>query len=211
MADAGANDEDDFQAVYGAWQPLSVLEVADLMRGFPHPWWIVGGHAIEAFTGVRRPHEDIDVSFFPDALQAFRTQVGGRYHLWSNDGGTFRLLGDQNPEPLKPLAQIWARENAQSPWVLDVTPSPSVGGKWQSKRDREHLAELDDVTWADARGVRFLNPEIVLRFKATLNRERDRLDLGSAWPLLTDEKRTWLRDAVQSAHPSHPWGGLLRA
>lgn len=32
------------------------------MNGFDRPWWIIGigGWSIDAFTGVRRDHEDID-------------------------------------------------------------------------------------------------------------------------------------------------------
>ena len=207
----GTPDAEDiaFYATYGDWQPLTVTELASLMAGFQHPWWLVGGHAIEAFSGVQRAHSDMDVSFFSSAILDFRKQLEGRYHVWSNHGGTFRILDDKHPEPLHPLAQIWARKNAQSPWVLDGAPSPSIGGRWQSKRDSEHVADLDDVTWADARGVRFLNPEVVLLFKAAQNREMDRFELATAWPLLTSEKRQWLRDAVRRYDPEHPWNERL--
>lgn len=207
----GTPDEEDiaFYATYGEWQPLTVTELSDLMRGFPHPWWLVGGHAIDAFTGVPRPHADIDVSFFSHSTPDFRKHLGGRYHLWSNYGGTFRLLDDKHPEPLHPLAQIWARENAQSPWVLDGVPNPSVAGRWQSKRDDEHVADLDQVTWVDDHQMRFLNPEVVLLFKAAQNREMDRFDLDNVWPLLTGEERQWLRDAVRRFDREHPWNERL--
>jgi hypothetical protein len=205
-------DEDaEFFATYGDWAPLTIAEVAELLRGFDEAWWVVGGQAIEAFTGVTRPHDDIDVSFFPDAIDAFRKHLDARYHLWSNHGGTFRLLNADQPEPLHPLAQVWLRKDARSPWVLDVTPSPSVDGKWQSKRDASHVTNLEDVTWTDDRGVRFLNAEIALLFKARHNREKDRFDLGKAWPLLADEKRQWLRAAVRAYDPQHPWIALLEA
>src|SRR5688572_29270907 len=125
---ASGEDDAEFYRIYGTWQPFTVAEVVDLMGGFPHPWWVVGGHALEAFAGVTRPHEDLDISFFADAVQDFRRQLEGRYHLWSNDGGTFRFFDDKHPEPLHPLAQVWVRENAQSPWLLDAIPTPSVDG-----------------------------------------------------------------------------------
>src|ERR1700753_1171023 len=43
------------------WQPLAVSQVAALFAAAPAPWWIAGGHAIELFTGLHRPHKDIDV------------------------------------------------------------------------------------------------------------------------------------------------------
>ena len=128
----------EFHAIYGEWDPLSIAELSGLMQGFGHPWWIIGGHAIEAFTGIPRPHGDIDLSFFPEAFEDFRKQLDGKYHLWSNHGGTFRHIDADHPEPLHPLAQVWARRKAQSPWVLDAAPTPSVSGSWQSKRDSDH-------------------------------------------------------------------------
>ncbi|MGZ5417034.1 MAG: hypothetical protein ACXWDI_07625 [Nocardioides sp.] len=85
-------DADDiaFTDVYGDWDPLTPGELAVLMEGFPEPWWIVGGHAMEAFTGVRRFHEDIDMVLFADAVPALREQLGETFHLWSNHGGTSR-------------------------------------------------------------------------------------------------------------------------
>ena len=209
-SDRAPYDEDsEFFATYGDWAPLTVAEVVELLRGFDEPWWVVGGQAIEAFTGVARLHDDIDISFFPDAIPSFREQLEDRYHLWSNHGGTFRLLSAEHPQPLHPLAQIWVRKDARSPWVLDVTPSPSVDGKWQSKRDASHVANLEDVTWIDDRGVRFLNPEVALLFKAKQNREKDRFDLDNVWPLLAREKRQWLLAAVRTFNPEHPWISLL--
>ena len=37
-------------------------QLVDFMAGFDRPWWIVGGWSIEAFTGVPREHEDVDLS-----------------------------------------------------------------------------------------------------------------------------------------------------
>ena len=117
------------------------------MTEFPAPWWVVGGHAIEAFTGVRRFHEDIDLVVFSDDLPALREQFRGVFHLWSNHGGTFRIIDDEHPEPLHPLAQVWMRRDARSPWRVDCPVNPSRDGLWQSKRDEDQVAPLDEVTW----------------------------------------------------------------
>ncbi len=213
MTNVWEPDEEDlaFCRVYGPWEPLTPRQVKELMDGFSDPWWVVGGHSIEAFTGVERFHEDIDVSFFVESIPALRRQLGSRFHLWSNDGGTFRILDDQRPEPLHPLAQIWAREHALAPWVMDGVPSPDVDGRWQSKRDDTHVADLDDVTWVHTDGVRYQNPEVTLLYKAAQNRTKDRIDLDNAWPLLPTDRRDWLRDAVRRLYPEHPWNERLAA
>jgi hypothetical protein len=54
-------------------------------------------------------------------------------------------------------------------------------------------------------GVRVLNPEIVLMYKARLDRRKDRRDRDIAWPLLDKEQRTWLRETIEQLFPGHPW------
>lgn len=207
----GTPDEEDleFYARYGPWEPLDPVGLRSLMEGFPEPWWVVGGHAMEAFTGAPRPHEDVDLVVFARHVPQLREHFRGRYHLWSNDAGTIRPLDDRFPEPFHDRCQIWIRENALSPWLIDCPINPDVDGRWQSKRDVDHVADLEQVTWVDDRGIRFLNPEIVLLYKAAQNREKDRYDLGAAWPLLSGEKTQWLRDAVKKYDPAHPWNDWL--
>lgn len=194
-----------FLDVYGDWDPLTPAKLAEAMNGFPEPWWLVGGHAIEAFTGVQRFHEDIDLVVFSHSVPALRAQLGSTYHLWGNDGGTFRLIDDERPEPLAPLAQIWMREDARSPWRVDCILNPSQDGRWQSRRDESFVADLEDVTWVAGDGIRYLRPEVALLFKAKQHRRKDEVDLGNAWPLMTDEQWTWLRERVRALHPDHPW------
>ena len=54
-------------------------------------------------------------------------------------------------------------------------------------------------------GIRYLNPEIVLLYKARLERAKDRRDLDRTWPLLDADQRSWLRDAVRRMEPEHAW------
>jgi hypothetical protein len=204
-------DEEDraFLDVYGDWDPLTPSELAGLMAGFGPPWWVVGGHAIEAFTGVPRFHEDLDLVVFSEHLPELRAQLGRTFHLWSNHGGTLRVIDDRCPEPLHPLSQVWMRVDARSPWRVDCILNASVDGRWQSRHDESLVADLEDVTWVHGDGVRYLEPELVLLFKAKQVRAKDDLDLANAWPLLSGEKRTWLRDAVRARYPDHRWNPLL--
>jgi hypothetical protein len=58
---------DDVQFIrwYGPWAPLTIAQLVDLLDEFEPVWWIAGGWAIERFTCVARPHEDIDVVVLP--------------------------------------------------------------------------------------------------------------------------------------------------
>lgn len=204
------DDEDRaFLDVYGDWEPLTPAELRTLMAGFEPPWWLVGGHAVEAFTGVPRLHEDIDLVVFADHVPELRTQLGGRFHLWSNHGGTLRVIDDRHPEPLHPLSQIWMRVDARSPWQVDCILNPSVDGRWQSRHDESLVADLEEVTWVHTDGVRYLNPEVALLFKAKQARAKDGVDLANAWPLMSTAQRAWLRDAVLARYPGHDWSDRL--
>ena len=61
---------------FGAWAPLDPPRLAEFMAGFERPWWIVGGWSIEAFTGVLREHEDVDLSILACDVPALRAHVG---------------------------------------------------------------------------------------------------------------------------------------
>jgi hypothetical protein len=61
-SEAEQDEESAFQRLYGAWAPLTPSGVARLMDGYERPWWIVGGWAIDAASGLPREHEDVDVS-----------------------------------------------------------------------------------------------------------------------------------------------------
>ena len=198
-------DDEELDRWYGAWDPLDPPGLAALMAGFDRPWWIVGGWAIEAFTGVPREHEDVDLSILACDIPAFRAHLGTAWTPWSNHGGTFRPLNDTFPEVLSVESQIWIRRSARDPWVVDLPITPDRDGSWTSKRDPEHVAPVEDVTWVAEDGIRYLRPEVVLLYKAILHRPKDDRDLAVTWPLLEPDRRLWLREALGRLYPDHPW------
>jgi len=198
-----------FQRLYGPWEPVDPLGAAQLMRGYDGFWWVGGGHAIEAFTGVRRHHDDIDVVVFRRDLPALREHFEGRFHLWSAGAGQLRPVTDRFPEPHEHSRQLWLREHAMAPWRMDCLLNPDADGRWRSPRDESHVAALDEVTWVHEDGVRYLNPELVLLFKAKLDRPKDHADLDAAWPVMSGAQRGWLREALRRLYPDHSWAARL--
>ena len=73
----------------------------------------------------------------------------------------------------------------------------------------DHVAPLEDVTWVADDGIRYLNPEIGLLFKAVQRRRKDDRDLDRCLPLLSADARAWLRDSVARLYPDHAWLALL--
>ncbi len=197
-----------FQRLYGPWDAFDPREARELFDPLGIPWWVAGGWAIEAFTGVSREHEDIDVSMFRRDLPVLRSGVAGRYHVWAAGEGALSPL--EAPEASIPdtADQVWLRAHALAPWRADVVLNPDDHGRWVSRRDRSYVVDLDDVTWQHD-GICFLRPEVALAFKAKSCRPKDQADLDATLPLLDEGQRRWLADFLDRIHPGHAWRDRL--
>ena len=72
----------------------------------------------------------------------------------------------------------------------------------------DHVAPLDEVTWVADDGIRYLNPEIGLLFKAAHRRRKDDRDLDRCLPLLlATTPAAWLARLVARLYPDHAWLG----
>ncbi|MEI2732495.1 MAG: hypothetical protein V9G08_10960 [Dermatophilaceae bacterium] len=191
--------------LYGAWEPLPFVELSALLSGWARPWWLCGGRALEAYTGVSRPHRDLDVAFFAGDLGTLRAHLGDRYHLWSAGSGTLRPVTDEYPDLHSESGQVWLREHACTPWVADLYASPGDPSCFRLDFYPDFHAPLDAVTWLREDNVRVLNPEVVLGFKARLRRGQDETDLDTALPLLSGRAVERLRLLLLALDRSHPW------
>ena len=210
QASAEAAEDAEFFRRYGPWQPFDPTEAAGLFDQLGIDWWVAGGLAAEAFHGVARGHDDIDVAIFRRDLPILRAAVEGRFDIWSAGSGSLRPVDDRFPEPPADSDQVWLREHALAPWRVDVLLNPDVDGHWQSRRDLAFLAPLESVTWTRD-GIRYLNPEIVLAFKARHCRSKDEHDFAAIVPRLDASARGWLRDYLERCEPGHVWIDRLRA
>jgi len=204
------NDDDAaFERWYGPWTPLTPAGVADLLGGVTVPWWIVGGWAIDAFTGRPRDHHDIDVGFFRADLAAMVDHLAPAACVWSNASGTLRPLISAD-DLLPDCRQLWVRRDGGSPWILDFAMTPHHGTTWISPRDEATRLPIDEATFVAGDGLRYLRPEVVLSFKARAHRPQDEDDFEAVLPLLDESKRRWLHDTIGREHPDDPWLARLR-
>jgi hypothetical protein len=198
-------DDEEFVRWYGPWSPLDVRGVERLLGGFDAPWWIVGGYAIERFTGVARRHEDIDVAVLRrDAGQLLRF-LAADFHAWANCSGSLTPMLDGRLELPSDAGQIWIRHSALAPWEVDFVIAEERDGNWVWRHDPTVTMTLADLTWIDDAGVRFARAEIVLAHKAKWRQHKDDLDFDVAWPLLDDRAKSWLHARVTATYPDHPW------
>jgi hypothetical protein len=83
-----------------------------------------------------------------------------------------------------------------------------LGDRWPTvdePRSQLWLRANATSPWVADDGIRHLRPEIVLAHKAPLQRDKDEPDFEATLPLLTEERRTWLRSALESIVPDHHW------
>jgi hypothetical protein len=199
--------DNDFTELYGAWAPHTPQDAAGLLDGYGGSWWVVGGWAAQAFSRVIRPHEDVDIAIRRGDLGTFREHLAGRIHIWRNDGGTLSPVMAGDPDETYPaeFLQLWLRRNAASAWEYDVICDPGEPGQWVNRRLPSMSLPMDQATWADPEGIRYINPEILLLFKARQARPKDEADFEAIVPLLSRHRLTWLKDTLAQVHPGHPW------
>jgi hypothetical protein len=196
-------DDAEFYRWYGRWRPQTPAGVKRVMRGSNVRWWVIGGWAIEAFTGLEREHEDIDVSFFRDDLPKLIDHLAPRYCVWSNYGGVLKPLRKAD-DLLDGSRQLWVRRDAAHPWLIDLAMNPHDGDTWISVRDETIRMPIAEATF-DKSGIRYLRPEIVLAMKARWSRSKDDMDLAATLPLLDESRRRWLEETLTKLHPGHRW------
>jgi hypothetical protein len=104
--------------------------------------------------------------------------------------------------------QLWVRRDASQPWRFEfLIDRVSTDQEWVFNRD-----DRVRVPWPAALhevdGLTYLRPEIVLLYKARLDRPKDREDLAAA--RLTPAARDWLtRTLSELGHDE--WARLARA
>ena len=193
----------EFERIYGPQQPWTPTEARDLLVGLDVAWWVAGGWALEAFTGVAREHEDLDLSVLRCDVDAIRAHLESDWHLWSaSETGLLHLRpGREVPEHSE---QVWVRAHALAPWRGEILLNPHVGDRWQFKRDPSLVLSVSEATWARD-GIRYLRPELALAHKVRSGPPKDDADLAAALPLLGDTERAWLAGFVRRHAPEHPW------
>jgi hypothetical protein len=197
--------------IYGPWTLRTPRDAARLFQGYPGRWWVAGGWALQAFTGVSRPHGDLDPSIPRHELPLLRRHLAGVLDLWSADQETLRVLlpDDAGQDPLPASCEnVWARRSGGEPWQYDFILMDVTDGRWVFKRDARISRPVEEIVWC-LDGVPYLRPEVQLLHKASGLRPKDQADFAATWPRLEPAPRRWLRDALDLAHPSHPWLEVL--
>lgn len=180
---------------------LDVDSTTRLMREFPSAWCVAGGWALDLFLGrATRSHSNVDVTVFRQDQIRLREYLAG----W-----TFQVLVDGALAPWQtgewlapPKHEVWAAspDGASLRLLLDERSARD----WVYRREPAVVRPIELAILRTGR-VPVLAPEIALLYKAAATRPCDEADLRAVLPELPEERVTWLRDALERAHPAHPW------
>ncbi len=186
-------------SLWDAWHPA---EAARRLAGIDAPWAVVAGWSLDLFRGGQvREHEDLEIGVPESGFEAVRAALPGLELLALVDGTALPV----DEESLAESHQTWAREPETGLWRIDVIREPWDGDTWVCRRDPRIRRQRDELIARTTDGIPYQRPEIALLFKAKHTREKDRRDFEEVVPLLDDEARAWLRDALTLVHPGHEW------
>jgi hypothetical protein len=194
--------------------PEHVAQIIAEMSEYPAPWALGGGWAVDAWTGeVTRDHGDVDIIVFGDdhrtLFEHLRAWQLAHHHNLPEDGNETwegqrlyppdHIHGRLNRgEPLPELGALWAEQG----WHLDVMFNDRLGDDWVLSREPLVALPVARAFKETALGPTVV-PQALIFYKAMDMRHRDKLDLERLLPLLGEEERTWLREAL--ARVGHPW------
>jgi hypothetical protein len=195
----------------GPWSPLALEEARRLMDRLGVSWWVAGGWAIDLFLGrVTRVHADLDIAMLrrdQEALAAL-ARDGWDLHVAADGVLTPWRVGDVLEGSAR--HQLWARPGREAPWALEILFEEAQGEDWLFRRNVRVRLPLARFGLLTVGGLPFVAPEIALLYKAKASDEaRNVADFSAARGALDAGARAWLRRALETAHPGHPWSGRL--
>lgn len=184
------------------------LYVAHIMVGFDRPWFVAGGWAVDLhLERVTRLHRDIEIA----VLRRDQARIRERLPRWSFEkvvGG--RLQRWREHEVLAaPVHEIHARGPAGDRGPLEILLNDVEDEDWVFRRNPQIRRPIRTLGRISAGGIPYLAPGVVLLFKAKAPGPADELDFHHLAPSLDRHEREWLRDALATCHPGHPWASRL--
>jgi hypothetical protein len=192
-----------------AWAPWHPREVAARLAGCPVTWYVAGGWAIDLGLGrVTREHSDTEIAIPRTEFGRLRPWLAG-FELYEAVSGALRPLAD-DAEPGTDGHQVWACDPEVRMWRLDTFLEAGDGRTWVCHRDERIRRPWASAVRHTDDGIAYLAPECALIGKAKHARDKDEADLAAVLPTLDTAARAFLADAIELAHPAHPWVDRVR-
>jgi aminoglycoside-2''-adenylyltransferase len=167
-------------------------------------WWVAGGWALDLFLGdIVRAHGDLDIGIFRDDAAAV-TACLPDWDVFEAKNGLLKRL-DLGAAPRADVNSLWCRPVDSHEWALELLLDDRTEQNWVFRRRPEIVRPLVSMHGRSSDGLPYLVPEIQLLYKAKAPRPRDEDDFERVLPYLEPNAAAWLKQALEVAHPEHPW------
>jgi len=183
------------------------LKVFKLLAGFKKHWFVAGGWAIDLFLGkVTREHEDIEIVIFRcDQLTLRDYLKDWEFKKVIPVPKMHTELWKENEWLDLPVHEIHAQNSNSDLPHLEILVNESSGDEWRFRRNPNITRSISMLGTRSQNGIPFLNPEIILLYKAKNPNPQDEADFKNVRKILGQEPRGWLKQAVKVCYPGHQW------
>jgi hypothetical protein len=123
--------------------------------------------------------------------------AGGRLSPWA-EGEELRL----------PRRAVWCRKEGHAPDFFELLLNEIDGELFRFRRDATVTLPRARMSFESPAGLPVLAPEVVLLYKSN-GPEEHAADFRSAAPALSAEACAWLKGALDTVSPGHPWAREL--
>jgi len=175
------------------------------MQGFPKPWFVCGGWALDLFLGKQtRAHHDIDLGLFRSDQLHLQTHFDTSHLFWIDNG-------EKRPWETGHYLQLPIHElrlevnNGEMELVLNEGTTTH----WVYRRNTAITLPLVKAILSTSHGIPYLAPEVVLLFKSTHLSAKNQQDFDSVISHLTPGQKKWLQQSVAVSDAGHVWLGRL--
>jgi hypothetical protein len=192
------------------WQGFEqVIDTAATMLGFPRPWCVTGGWALDLWQGSpSRQHGGVTLAILREHQVELRDHLPGWQWFVVGRDGRHQPWTDRQ-QFMMPVVELCAREPGRTGRNLRVMLNESDGVDWRFSWNLRITRPLGRWRVFSNYAIPLHAPEIVLLHKSRRLAERDQLDFRTFASKLDDEARSWLSSAIALETPDHPWlGGL---
>lgn len=180
-----------------------------ILDGFLAPWLIAGGWALDLHLGkVTREHQDIDIAVFRKDQQKLKKSLKGWEFFKITQPDLKREKWQDNEWlelPVHEIHAIRSEDNFRLEFVLNEADDTD----WIFRRDPRITLPLDMLGLVSKEGLPYLNPIVVLLYKAKNPKPVDEQDFQNVLPTLSLNQKHWLRKALNICRPGHPWQRFL--
>jgi hypothetical protein len=182
---------------WAAWTPAEAFAA---IGSTAVPWCVTAGWAVDLYVGRHtRAHEDLELAVPRARWRELRDRLDLEF-LVAGDG----QLWPMRDAAMETFDQTWGRD-ADGVFKVDIFRDWHDGDVWICKRDERIRRPYRSLIMTNSMGIPFMAPEVVLLFKAKHDQAKDRHDLAVCLPQMESHRVDWLKDALGTVHPGHPW------